>query len=131
MLSIAFAALGFLVGNLTGLSASPIANALVPALFALVGGSFIAFLSSVPEKDRGVAAWAIMSFSVSCLAGAYLGILVNANQVLGPHVSEGYLRHLSRNVSEIDVIDQRKRAGELNAEQAYEELRSLVRKERQ
>jgi hypothetical protein len=32
MLSAAFASLGFLVGNLTGLSASPIAKAVVPAL---------------------------------------------------------------------------------------------------
>jgi demethoxyubiquinone hydroxylase (CLK1/Coq7/Cat5 family) len=121
MLAIAFAALGFLVGNLTGLSASPIANALVPALFALVGGSFIAFLSSVPEKDRGVAASAILSFSLSCLAGAYLGVLVNANQLLGPHISESYLRKVSS--AQIDVIEQRKKAGELDAEEAYQQLR--------
>jgi hypothetical protein len=49
MLPLAFAALGFLVGNLTGLSASPIAAALVPALFTLVGGSFIAFFPKHPS----------------------------------------------------------------------------------
>lgn len=124
MITAAFAALGFLVGNLTGLSGSPIANALVPALFALIGGSFIAFLSSVPEQDRGVAASAIFSFSICCLAGAYLGVLVNAHKLLGPNFSETYLRNVS--TAQIDAIERRKNAGELDAEQAYRQLRSAV-----
>ena len=71
MLPLAFAALGFLVGNLTGLSASPIAAALVPALFTLVGGSFIAFFPKTPEHDRRLAAQLILVF-FSCMFGRHL-----------------------------------------------------------
>ena len=92
LISAAFAALGLLVGNLTGLSASPIAKALIPALFTLIGGSFVAFISKVQPKDRSVAASAILSFSVACLMGTYIGIALNAHELLGPR--SGDFEHL-------------------------------------
>jgi hypothetical protein len=128
LIAAAFAALGLLVGNLTGLSASPIAKALIPALFTLIGGSFVAFISKVQPKDRSVAASAILSFSISCLIGTYIGIALNGHELLGPRPADlnTYLRDVP--MGPVDSIDQRKRNGQLNAEQAYEELRKLVEK---
>ena len=128
LISAAFAALGLLVGNLTGLSASPIAKALIPALFTLIGGSFVAFLSKVPPKDRIAAASAILSFSIACLIGTYIGIAVNAHELLGPRSADlnTYLRDTV--IGQADSIDQRKRNGQLNADQAYEELRKVLEK---
>jgi hypothetical protein len=139
----AFLALGFLVGNLTALSASPIVTALVPAIFAMVGGSILAFLSKLSEVDRPIAARAIMAFSLACLAGTYLGIIVTSHQLLGPSPSPAaasgvkssektaatgpqyYLRQTD--TSEIDSIDQRVRAGTLNKQDAYDRLRNILK----
>ena len=55
LISAAFAALGLLVGNLTGLSASPIAKALIPALFTLIGVFRSVSLESAtkgPDRSR-------------------------------------------------------------------------------
>jgi hypothetical protein len=82
-MGVAFLMLGFLVGNITGLSGSPIALALVPAIFALAGGSVLAFLTSISEGDRKVASRAILLFSAGCLGGIYLGIIVTTHQLLG------------------------------------------------
>jgi hypothetical protein len=130
MIAAAFAALGFLIGNLTGLSASPIAQILVPALFALIGGSFIAFLSTVPHDDRRVAAGAIMGFSLACLVGTYVGILVNVSQVLGSQSAnlESYSYLRTDSMGQVEAIDARKRNGEINVEKAYDELITLLRK---
>lgn len=83
----AFLALGFLVGNVTGLSASPIAMALIPAIFTLAGGSVLAFLSNVAEPERKIAAKAILAFSLGCLSGVYFGIVVTTHQLLGSPVA--------------------------------------------
>jgi hypothetical protein len=125
LISVAFAALGLLVGNLTGLSASPIAKALIPALFTLIGGSFVAFIFKVHANDRSVAASAILSFSIACLICTYIGIALNAHELLVANL-DTYLRDVVTGAA--DSVDQRKRNGQLNAEQAYEELRKLLEK---
>jgi hypothetical protein len=139
----AFLALGFLIGNLTALSGSPIVTALVPAIFALAGGSVLAFLSKLSEVDRPIASRAILAFSLACLAGTYLGIIVTSHQLLGqppsPPVSSTitpsqkadmtgpkyYLR--DTDISDVDSIDQRVRSGTLNKQDAYDRLRSIVK----
>jgi hypothetical protein len=135
---VAFLALGFLVGNLTGLSASPLAGIIVPAAFTLVGGSALAFLSKVPERDRPIASGAILLFSIGCLLGVYIGVLVNTQQWLGPRPfvtssdqdkshSSSYLR--SETLRQSDLIDQRVRGGEFTREQAYQKLRETLSKD--
>jgi hypothetical protein len=142
-MTLAFLALGFLVGNLTALSASPVAAAVVPALFTLAGGSVLAFLSNVPQQDRPVAANAILSFSLACLVGTYLGIVVNSHQLLGPvppppppppavagkqqpQSGGHYLR--DTDIAEVDAIDQRVRGGSITYEDAYARLLVILRK---
>jgi hypothetical protein len=99
-----------------------------PGIVHLIGGSFVAFLSKVQPKDRTVAASAILSFSIACLIGTYIGIAVNAHELLGPRSADlnNYLRDTV--MGQADSIDQRKRNGQLNADQAYEELRKVLEK---
>ena len=88
----AFLMLGFLIGNLTGLSASPITSVLIPTLFAFLGGSILVFLEKIAPADRRVASWSIGTFSFGCLVGTYLGIAVSAHNWLGLNSSTKYLR---------------------------------------
>ncbi|MGH6616430.1 hypothetical protein [Sphingomonas sp.] len=81
---LAFGFLGFLIGNLTGLSASPIASVLIPTLFTLFGGSLLAYFSKLDEALRIVSSRCLAAFSLACLIGVYCGIAVNARQMLGP-----------------------------------------------
>src|SRR6516162_4249333 len=114
---IAFFALGFLIGNLTALSASPIAAILVPSLFTFMGGSVLAFFSKIHDKDRPVVWKSILSFSLACLAGIYIGIELNSRQLLGPipfsaaksssEAARSYLYLREADPSAIDAIDQR------------------------
>ena len=128
-MTLAFLVLGFLVGNVTGLSASPVATALVPALFALAGGSVLAFLKDLSAEDRKLAGRAIIGFSVGCLSGIYLAIVVTSRQVLGPtslpEEHGTYLR--SSEQSAIDEVDQRVRRGDISADQGYKELHDILK----
>jgi len=126
---VAFASLGLLVGNVTALSASPIAQAVVPALFTLFGGSILVFLSRMNGDDRVVASQALFAFATSCLIGIYLGILTNEFQILGtPSVQtsagNAYLR--STSASAVSHIDQQYRNHQLSGDAAYRELHDLV-----
>ena len=129
-MTLAFLILGFLVGNVTGLSASPIATALVPALFALAGGSVLAFLKDLSVDDRKVAGRAIIGFSAGCLAGIYLAIFITSRQLLGPtslpDQRKNYLR--SSEQSAINQIDQRVRRGDITADEGYRQLRATLDK---
>lgn len=81
---IAFLSLGFVVGNVVGMSASPIANTLVGLLFAFAGGSAVAFLRKLDETSRLQACQMITAASIGCLAGLYAGILVCEHRLLSP-----------------------------------------------
>jgi hypothetical protein len=67
-----------------------------------------------------------MSFSIACLVGTYVGIVMNTYQILGPRSADGgsYLRDVP--LAQVDLIDQAKRAGQMDAERAYQALLSLV-----
>src|SRR5437764_10448594 len=80
----AFLALGFLVGNLTGLSDSPIATLVVPTLFTFLGRSILVFFAKVPQSDRPVISRSLAFFCLACLVGTYLGIMINTHGWLGP-----------------------------------------------
>jgi len=80
---ISYAILGFLVGNITGLSASPIASVLIPSLFTLGGGSLIGLFSKLDKSHRDLTARCLAAFGLACLAGLYGGILINSHHVLG------------------------------------------------
>lgn len=135
----AFLCLGFLIGNLVGFSSGSVLAVLLPLLFTFGGGTAVGFLPKLDVDKRRLAAAAVIALSLSCLAGVYVGIFVSERQLLSPaHVREtvstkpttredrGYLR--TALFDEATIIDQKFRANELNAEQAYEQLYQLVKK---
>jgi hypothetical protein len=135
MVVIAFVCLGFLIGNLVGLSAQSTVAIILPLLFAFGGGSAIAFLPKLDAKDREQAAAAVMAMSLSCLVGVYSGILVSEYQILSPKNSPSrsragsiaemkYLRGAT--MDKIVAIDQQFRTHTLTAVQALEQLHELV-----
>ena len=137
MAAIAFFMLGFLIGNLVGMSAESVIATLMPLLFAFGGGSAIGFLHKVDEASRKVAFTAILTLSVGCLAGTYLGVAVSEYQLLSPTsvgveeraaiVDSKYLR--SYLISEADQIDQLYASDVLSPQRAYERLYALVKAE--
>jgi len=61
-----FGALGFLVGNLAGISSAQIVKTLLGMLFAFGGGSIIAFLKGINAHDRKVAGASVFAFCIAC-----------------------------------------------------------------
>lgn len=81
---LAFLLLGLLVGNLIGLSAQSIVVPFLGLVFALAGGSLIAFLEKLTGPDRILAANALAAFCAAALVGAYFGIFASEWQLLSP-----------------------------------------------
>jgi hypothetical protein len=125
-LPVAFVALGLLVGSLTGLSASPIATVVVPASFALFGGSLLALLSKVSREDREVVARCIIAFSAVCWIATLSSIWVTTHQLLGPPRSGADLYLRGATLNQVTVIDQQYRSHILTADDAYKQLFQLV-----
>lgn len=145
-LIVAFAALGLLIGNLVGLSDTPVVSPLLGLVFAFAGGSVIAFLHKLTESDRKAASQALLALSVSCLIGVYGGVTVNEYRLLTPEDrrwpaidtaratrdsasalvrAPGYLRSaISRRLDEIDARYQNR---ELTAVEAYDSLHAAIR----
>ena len=132
----AFAGLGLLIGLVTGLSASSVVASLLGLLFALMGGSLIVFFRKMEEEQLALAYKAMFALSTACIVGVVVGIVIGEWQVLSPRASgisseardtiesRKYLRdHV---ISKARAIDVSKRQGEINAEEAYEELRALI-----
>jgi len=135
----AFICLGFLIGNLVGLSAQSTVAILIPLLFTFGGGSAVAFLPSLDAASRKLAAAAVIALSLSCLIGLYTGIIVSERQLLSSQEKRAsslsartsiadrkYLRAID--MREVDVIDQRQRNNDISVKQAYEQLYELAKK---
>jgi hypothetical protein len=75
---IAFALIGFLIGSLAGLSLTPVVGALLPLLFAVIGGGSGFFATYKPAFSRSI------GISVSCLAFFCL-----LGAITGIHLREG------------------------------------------
>jgi hypothetical protein len=142
-LAMSFVALGFLIGNLIGLTAASVVASVLGLLFAFLGGSVIALLRRLSADDRRAAGQALCGLSTGCLAGLYVGILVSERQLLsaGQHrlsaarntdstrspavVELKYLR--SDIVKRIDAIDLQYTTQSLSCPEAYSQLLRAVR----
>jgi len=131
--SLAFIALGFLIGNLVGMTSSSAVSALIPLLFAFGGGSAVAFLQKLDRETQRRASVAIISLSIACLVGTYTGIVVSEYQLLSPatnkpipdkRVERTYLR--SSTISLVNAIDAQRTKGNLTTEQAYDKLKQGI-----
>jgi hypothetical protein len=131
---LAFVCLGLLIGNLVGLSAESTLRVILPLLFTFGGGSAVAFLHKLGPGDRKLAGAAVVGLSLSCLLGTYVGIVVSEHQLLTPAIAgkvnrstvtdKKYLRTVD--ISDVQLVDQRYKAGEYTSERAYEELYKLL-----
>jgi hypothetical protein len=125
----AYSALGFLVGNLAGLSAAKVTTSLLGLLFAFGGGTAIALLKNLNDEQRRMAGQAILALSVSCLLGTYTGIGVAEYQLMTPEAAKGERksvvdRKLMREhlIETAHSIDQRLANRDITVETAYREL---------
>lgn len=82
-----FLALGFLIGNIVGMTAQSVVTSLLGLLFAFAGGSVLSLMHKLDVADRKAAGQAILSLSLSCLLGLYIGIVVSERRLLSPAVS--------------------------------------------
>ncbi len=143
---VAFIALGFLIGQLVGLSSASVTTSILGFLFAFGGGSAIGFLKSLQPDERRLASQAIFALSISCMAGVYVGIYVSEHQLLTPkqvivqrerageaaapsaaaRVSVTDRKYLKQNITAaVYAIDQKRANGNLTATQAFDELAVL------
>src|SRR6266404_185421 len=83
-ITLGYAALGFLVGNLVGLPSHSVVTGLLSLLFAFGGSSILVFISKVGLEDRAVAGKCIFALSLACLFGTYTGIMVSEWRLLTP-----------------------------------------------
>ena len=128
-LILGFAALGFLIGNLVGLTSESVVTQTIGLLFAVMGGSLIVLLKGLQPDDRRLAGKMILSLSVMALLGVVSGIVISENRLLSPaHIVAGadnkYLRKLT--ASDLAEIDLRYNSGHLTPAEAYKELRGRL-----
>ena len=133
---LAFLSLGFLVGNLIGLSSDNVVTTILPLLFAFGGGSAVGFFHKIEEQFRKTAYQLIFALSISCLIGAYSGIVISEYQLLSPKerrqyrvessIKESKYLFSQEIVSEANIVDQLYATGKLNIEDAYEELYKII-----
>jgi hypothetical protein len=130
--------MGTLIGTLLAMSAKSLTQAVIAALFALFGGSLIAFLQKLSVCDQFKAGIGIFAISLGILIGIYTGLYVNDHQLLTPAIrrlranvatsetSTCDVKYLRANViPDAKAIDQEYRNG-LKAEEAYEKLYALL-----
>ena len=133
----AFMSLGLLIGNLVGLTAESTVSALIGLLFAFVGGSAISFMHKLSVQEQIIASKAILSLSLTCLLGVYIGITVSDNQwlTLDSQISAQRLSVMDRKyvrenlLEKAHAIDQQKANKQITVDAAYEELYKLVTSE--
>jgi hypothetical protein len=134
--------MGLLVGMLAGMSSSIIVQPLIALLFAFVGGSVFAILSKLSGEDRMLAGKMVSALSLCCLIGAISGMVITRHQYLVPadiraDVVKACLGSnpppacllRSSNPGDAAIIDQKKNAGKITADEAYNALRELYQQD--
>lgn len=131
---LAFIALGFLIGNLIGLTAESVTSSVLALLFAFGGGSAIAFIQKLNIQERVLASKAILALAISCLIGVYAGIYIAENQIFTPdegrvekRISIEDRKYLRENiVNSANSIDQLYANKQINLQKAYMEMYQLT-----
>jgi hypothetical protein len=130
MIAVGYVCLGILVGLLSGLSGSPIASALLAALFTFAGGTAAYFIDK-PQVAQRLLGTIIAAFASACVLGLLAGIVVKENRLLTTAarkatqtVETDYLK--SATVSEINTINLQYVNKEIEAPEAYRRLREAL-----
>lgn len=134
-LALGFGSFGIAIGLLTGLTQSEIVKPLIVAMFALIGGSLVAFLHKLSNTQQGRAGIALALISIGLAVGVLSGIVVREHRLLGgadqvvgeatKNAGQGnrafsYLR--SEQTKRCNEIDEERQRNRLNAEEAYEAM---------
>jgi hypothetical protein len=136
MIILAFISLGFLIGNLVGLTSESVVMGIIPLLFTFAGGSAIAFFRKIPKEDQKKSAQALFAISFSCLIGIYFGIFISEYQLISKK-NEGenrftieqkkYLRtEIIKSVNAIDMRYRLSGSEGRNEKEFYKELNSVA-----
>jgi hypothetical protein len=129
-LTLGFAGMGLLIGNLVGLTSEKVVTPVIGLLFSFIGASILTVLHKLTHADRMAAGKAILALSVSCLVGVYGGVLVSEHHLLTPKdaanatVGDRYLRKgevVAANGIELQRIQKR-----LTLEEAYDQMLKLA-----
>lgn len=135
---LAFLALGFLIGNVVGLTAESVGSVLIPVVFTFGGGSAVALAAKLDPDARKVAYRSVLAVSSSCLVGIYVSVAISEYQFLtplksraerlqGPPADRKYLR--SASIEDAHRIDQLRAQDLLTTVEAYEQMYLLVQKD--
>jgi hypothetical protein len=81
---LSFLALGFLIGNIVGMTAQSVVTSLLGLLFAFAGGSVLTFIHKLDAGERRLAGQAVLALSLACVGGLYTGIFVSEHRLLSP-----------------------------------------------
>jgi len=150
-ITLGFLALGFLIGNLVGMTATSVVTSLLGLLFAFAGGSVITVMHRLNAVDRNVAGKALAALSLACVVGIYSGVYVCEHRLLSPPPKPGVSNTtdhaaspvansenaspaankyvMAEIVSETQAIDQQLAARQIKPEEAYRRLREVVERE--
>ena len=131
--------LGFLVGQIVGMTSASVTTSIIGLLFTFAGGTAIGLLHKLTPEQRRLAAMAIAILSFSCTVGIYTGIVVTEHHLLSPKPEPGappaapgerdsntYLRN--QYLKESEQIDQQYRTKVITAETAVKQLVEMARR---
>jgi hypothetical protein len=142
--AIAFGSTGLLIGLIVAFSSDQLSRIVIPLLFAIFGGSVVAFGKDLTQHQRDSAYVGLAALSTSCLIGIVVGILCVQHQWLGPgfgpkieaerKVADAdsaaggtryYLR--AQTLNEIDAIQTKVSQKQLDKSSAYDEVITTLR----
>jgi predicted PurR-regulated permease PerM len=140
----AFASIGLLTGLLTGMTSSSVVTAVLGLVFALLGGSIVAFVQKLTVAQQDIAVKCLLFLSLFCTLGVFCGIVITEHQLLSP-TNQPLLRTNKEKESNPKTFDERKylkeflmdpavnidskrRDGSMSADDAAKELFQLIQK---
>lgn len=81
-IALGFGGLGVSIGAVVGLSSAAVTLPLMAALFALIGGSIVPFLTKISSADRPVIGKALFAFTSAFTICLLLGVVTKVNGLL-------------------------------------------------
>jgi len=103
-----FLFLGITTGFIVGISGSSAVEAIVAALFALVGSSSVAFVVKLNPRLRELAGFLILVVSLGVIVGLLTGIYIDRHQLLGPKIRLTKLEDVIARVAHDEIIKRQK-----------------------
>ena len=118
ILIVGFSFFGYLIGYMTGITSSEIAQASLTALFAFMGGKiFIDFQKQADIKNK-VTGVILTLFSIFFFLGLNTGIYIKINRIFTKKENIGQKTEYLRSNDVIDDLESRYRKNEISCDSA-------------